>query len=160
MKAFRFKLERILALRKHREREWEIRLAGITGECVRLRREIEERDLNRAKALVDSIPGRTGELDVLDLINSQNYINRLEQEVERKGIDLAGCEAKREEVQASFLEVSRDRKVLDKLKEKRSFGYKKSQRIEEIKQIDDINTGRAVRAAKRLSKAVTESNNG
>ena len=52
MKAFRFKLERILSLRKHREREWEIKLAEITGECVRLSREIEERSMSKAEAFL------------------------------------------------------------------------------------------------------------
>ncbi|MBT3276086.1 MAG: flagellar export protein FliJ [Spirochaetales bacterium] len=148
MKSFKFKLERILSLRKYREREWEIRLAGVTGECVKLRREIEDRGMRKAKAFLDSHEKSTGEIDSVELLNSYRYMSRLDQESEKKGLELAEWEIKREEVQASYLDASRQRKVLDKLKEKRSFSYLKEQKTEEIKEIDDINTGRAARTGK------------
>lgn len=142
MKAFRFKLERILLLRKHREREWEIRLAGITGECVGLSREIEERTLRKADAF---LTGTTGE-EAQVFLTAHRYMARLDQEIEKKSAELAVCERKREEIQAGYLKYSRERKVLDKLKEKRAAEYSAEQKIEEVKHIDDINTGRAKRS--------------
>ena len=42
MQRFQFRLERLLDLRKYREREWELKLAEITGICLMIRRRIEE----------------------------------------------------------------------------------------------------------------------
>lgn len=142
MKAFQFKLDRILAIRKHREQEWEIRLAAATGECVRLRRDIQSRIERKAEAL-----RRIGRehLDAGELLESHLYMARLDQEAARKSGELVACERERERIQAGYLEASRNRKVLDKLREKRSAGYLKEQRAEEIKHLDDINTGRAAR---------------
>jgi flagellar protein FliJ len=142
MKAFRFKLERILSLRKHREREWEIKLAVITGECVNLSREIEERTIRKANTFLKGAAGEEAGV----YLASHRYMARLDQEIEKKSTELAVCERKREEVQVEYLKYSRDRKVLDKLKEKRAAEYSSEQKIEEVKQIDDINTGRAARS--------------
>jgi flagellar FliJ protein len=142
MKAFRFKLERILSLRKHREREWEIRLAEITGKCVTLAREIEDRTIRKADALLRAAP--RGEVE--GYLATHLYMRRLDQEIEKKNAELAANEQKREQIQAEYLKYSRDRKVLDNLKEKRMAEYMAGQKVEEVKQIDDINTGRAARA--------------
>ena len=142
MKAFRFKLERILNLRKHREREWEIRLAGITGECVGLSREIEERSLRKAGAFLKGMAGEEAGAYLL----THRYMARLDQEIEKMSAELAVCERKREEIKLEYLKYSRERKVLDNLKEKRAAEYSAEQKIEEVKQIDDINTGRAARS--------------
>ena len=147
MKAFRFKLERILSLRKYREREWEIKLAGITGECVRLSREIEERSLRKADAF---LKGTTGE-EVGVYLSTHRYMARLDQEIDKKSTELAVCQRKREEIKLEYLKYSRERKVLDNLKEKRAEEYADEQKIEEVKQIDDINTGRAARSRERIA---------
>ena len=141
MKAFRFKLERILSLRKHREREWEIKLAEITGECVRLTREIEERSMRKAEAFMKGAPAKEAQAFLM----VHRYMVRLDQEIEKKSAELAVCEQKREEVKREYLKYSRERKVLDNLKEKRAAEYAAQQKVEEVKQIDDINTGRAAR---------------
>ncbi len=142
MKAFTFKLERILSIRKHRELEWEIRLAGITRECLQLRRDIAARMELKAVALMQQ--GREYP-DARVLLESHLYMARLDQESERKSSELSVCEQKRDQIKASYLEASRDRKVLDKLREKRAAAYLKEQRDGEFKQIDDFNTGRAAR---------------
>ncbi|MBN1686236.1 MAG: flagellar export protein FliJ [Spirochaetales bacterium] len=146
MKAFRFKLERILALRKHREHEWEIKLAEITGKCVKLMREIEERKSKKTGALLNGATGTEAE----DYLSVHRYMARLDQEIQVRKIELESCERKRERVQAEYLRYSRERKVLDNLKEKRKAEYLGAQKVEEVKQIDDINT---VRAARVLARA-------
>jgi flagellar FliJ protein len=154
MRAFSFKLERILSLRKHREREWEIRLAGITGECVRLSREIEERTMRKAEAFLHPATG----VEVEAYIQRHRFMARLDQEIEKKNAELAVCEGEREKIQAEYVKYSRERKVLDNLKDKRAAEYAAEQKIEEVKQIDDINTVRAARGRERL--ADRESENG
>lgn len=140
MRAFKFKLERILALRKYREREREIKLAEATGECVQLRRDIADRQQRKR----DMLAGQRG-FGTAALLDSHLYMTRMQQESDKKTAALDKAEIRREEMQKEYLEASKDRKVLDKLKEKRSAGYLKEQRVEEVKEVDDINTGRASR---------------
>ncbi len=50
-----------------------------------------------------------------------------------------------EKVRARYLEASKERKVLDKLKDRRAKEYYDHQRDEEFKAVDDMNTAAAVR---------------
>ena len=56
-------------------------------------------------------------------------------------------ELKVEEARNAFLEASRERKVLDKLKEKRQKEYRKEMLGEEAKVLDDISGGASARTA-------------
>ena len=140
MKAFHFNLERILNLRAYREREWELKLAEATGRCVRLRREIDA-DLKRKAAELTRRFERTLNPQVLDISN--RYVARLEQQISANESRLTYAEEARNEVQRKFLEAQRDRKVLDKLKERKSEAFIKEERLEEVAEIDDMNTERS-----------------
>ena len=142
MKRFRYKLERILSLRAYSEREWELKLAKATGRCVRLAREIDDRNLRKARS---ALKGVRKEDNVANLLQNHLYMSRLDQEMQKRHGQLLEREKEREEVQSSYLKASRKRKVLSNLKEKRSIAYIKEQKVEEVKEIDDINTGRAAR---------------
>ena len=50
MKRYRFPLEFLLDLRREKEREWEIRLARATGDCVRLTERIRDTEDRRRRA--------------------------------------------------------------------------------------------------------------
>ena len=141
MKAFQFKLERILSLRKHREREWEMKLAEITGKCVTLMREIKERQMKKADTFLHRAEGGAA----AEYLWAHRYMMRLDHEIENRTVELQLCERKREQVRKEYVKHSRDRKVLENLKDKRKVEYIDQQKIEEVKEIDDINTGRAAR---------------
>ena len=70
------------------------------------------------------------------------YVQRLAAERARKTAELAVRTREMEEVRARYLEAARDRKVLDKLKDRRAGDYYERQRDEEYKTIDDLNTAR------------------
>lgn len=142
MKAFRFNLERILRLRAHREREWELRLAEVTGTCIQLRRRIDQAYRFKAEELSTRFSRGT---DIAELAASDRYVDRLDQETSRNEAALRREEERRESVQAAFLEAQRERKVLEKLKERRAEEHRREQRLEEIALTDDMNSGRAVR---------------
>ena len=69
----------------------------------------------------------------------------------------AALEEKRKEmekVRARYLEASKERKVLDKLKERRAQEYYDQQRDEEFKTVDDLNTSAAAsRGIEKVEKA-------
>ena len=138
MKRFNFRLERLLSLRKHKEREWEIELAKITGICVGLEREID--DIAKRKESVFYNRHRRGIEDLSYLRSAELYMQRLDAHTKQKQNELLQQSMEREKIQKKYLEASRERKVLDKLKERRAKDYYKEARDEEIKSVDEINT--------------------
>lgn len=136
MKRYEFRLERLLAIRKYRETEWELKLAGITNECVRLQTEITEMERDRRSTLASRYSGRG--IDMNYLSATELYMQRI---AARTKSDLEALEAKereREEVRQGYLDASRERKVLDRLKERRSASYRREQLKEETFQVDDM----------------------
>jgi len=76
---------------------------------------------------------------------------RLARESERTKEILIVKRVELEKVRASYLEASKERKVLDKLKERRSGEYYEHQLDEEFKSVDDMSTSAAVNARRNES---------
>ena len=147
MRRFRFRLERLLELRAHREQEALYRLAEATGHCVRLARRIQELGQERGAAF-RSVPGEVGRLD-LDMglfAYRERYLAWLEATRRRLSEELARREKQRLEVQASYLQAAREHKVLAKLKERRAAEHRRQARIEEFNVQDDVAASQCLRA--------------
>ena len=144
MRRFQFRLERFLDLRRWKEREWEIALAKVLGECLLLEKRIveigEEIAASRLAGFVDGT-----RIDIEGMARRELYILRLARERERTAATLVERRKELEKVRAKYLEASKERKVLDKLKERRSDEYYEHQLDEEFKAIDDMNTSAATR---------------
>ena len=140
MKKFVFSLERLLKLREHEEHEWEIKLGQKVSECVRIQHEIQHRkdELDRVLRTRGRVDGREDAVMAMEL-----YKRRMRSELLELGDELTLAESKRDEVRGEFLEASRKRKVLTKLKEKREAEYYKQQIKIEHDLIDEINNARA-----------------
>jgi flagellar FliJ protein len=144
MRRFQFRLERFLELRRWKEREWELALARIQGECLLLVRRIEEiGGLISSGRLAGFTEGTR--IDVGSMARRELYVRRLLRDRERANAALAEARKELERVRARYLEASRDRKVLDKLRERRSDEYYEHQLDEEYKAADDMNTSAAAR---------------
>jgi flagellar FliJ protein len=138
VKRFSFNLEKVLELRKYREQETKIELgraiAVLTEIEGRIRKNAESRSLAAGQrfSLTNQAP---------DILSWDNYIIRLDQEAERLMAGAAKAELVVEEKQEIFLAASRDRKVIDKLKEKREKEYRDDFFTEENRERDDIASG-------------------
>jgi flagellar FliJ protein len=75
------------------------------------------------------------------------YIMRLDNMAEHLIAEIAAAELKVEQAREAFLEASRERKVFDKLKEKRQKEYRKDALLAETKTLDDISAGVLSRSA-------------
>jgi flagellar FliJ protein len=142
VKAFHFSLEKVLRLRKYREQEAKIDL----GRAVGVLSEIE----NRIKDVAEHKHHAAGEQfspgnNTRQILHYENYIRRLDQERDRLLEEAVRAELVVEEKRNRYLETSRDRKVLDKLKEKREKEYRKDMSAEETKILDDISGGKEAR---------------
>jgi flagellar protein FliJ len=142
MRRFQFRLERFLELRRWKEREWEIALAKILGECLLLEKRITE-IAEEIGASMLSVFVSGGRVDIESMARRELYVLRLARERERARETLIERRKELERVRAKYLEAAKDRKVLDKLKERRSEEYYERQIDEEFKTIDDMNTSAA-----------------
>ena len=148
MRRFQFRLERFLDLRRWKEREWEIALAKILGECLLLENRIIEigAEIGSSRLAVFTVGAR---VDVEAMARRELYVQRLLRERERARATLEEKRIEMEKVRAKYLEASKERKVLDKLKARREGDYYEHQRREEYKVVDDLNSASA---AAKLSR--------
>ncbi|HTO24038.1 MAG TPA: flagellar export protein FliJ [Spirochaetia bacterium] len=144
MRRFQFRLERFLELRRWKEREWELKLARAQGECLLLENRIRQiGEEIGASRLAQFSDGRR--VDVEAMARRELYVQRLAVERERAQVTLVEKRREMEKVRVGYLEASRDRKVLDKLKERRSEEYYDRQLDEEYKAVDDLASSAAAR---------------
>jgi flagellar FliJ protein len=136
-------MEKVLELRKYREQETEIELGRAVGELTAIETRIktlaEERHVAAAGRFA---PGNRAQ----DIRNYELYIIRLDKTKEELLEAAAKAAQKVEEARQAYIEASRDRKVMDKLKEKRAAEYRKEMFAEETKTLDDLASGRKQRA--------------
>jgi len=67
-------------------------------------------------------------------------MQRLERAAMKKEKELAVKNVERDKIKNQYLEVSKKRKILDKLRERRAAEYYKEAKDEEIKSMDDMNS--------------------
>ncbi|MDR0376459.1 MAG: flagellar export protein FliJ [Spirochaetaceae bacterium] len=135
MRRFSFDLEKILELRAYREREAKIELGRAVGVLTAIEREMQSLAASRSAAAFRRFaPGNdSDEIRRYDL-----YIRRLDAQRDRLVTEAAEAERAVETARQVFLEASRERKVFDKLREKRWGEYRAGVLAEETKLLDDV----------------------
>ena len=146
MKRFRFSLEKILDLRKHREREAEVELGRAIGELTEIENKIKTLALEKTRAAKERFSLNN---TIMEIQSYELYIVRLDHSRDRLLEEAAKAELKVEAARTVYLEASRDRKVFDKLKEKQETEYRREMLIEDTKVLDDVSGG--VRARQMVS---------
>lgn len=141
MQRFQFRLEPILKIRRYREKEWEMKLARISGICFDLQNRIEIRREEIRKSFLSEGSG----FDISILSSQELYRTRLQKERVSLSEELKKREKEKEKVKQSYLEASKERKVMDKLAERKESEYYRRQLREETKTLDDLAGGAAAR---------------
>jgi len=145
MRKFQFRLERVLELRRYHEREWELKLAQVTGACELLKRAIRICSDNIFRSIDDRGIG-AGAVDIGYFLDHELFVRRMKQEILAHEADLEIKNRERAEIHKKYIEVSRKRKVLERLKERREAEYYKRARIEEFNEADEVSTSALIRA--------------
>ena len=135
MKAFSFGLEKVLSLRKFYEDEAKIELGRAIGVLADLESRLFAVGRERARAAAAQFASGN---DALMMQQYMFYITRLDNLTEQLLQEITLAEMKVEQAREAFLEASKERKVLDKLKDKRQKEYSKVMLTEETKTLDDI----------------------
>jgi len=134
MKKFSFSLDKVLSLRVFYEKEAEIALSRAVSERDIVKNKIENID---AKVLEYS-PIFSQDVDMSILLSTENYIKGLKvKKVELEG-ELISLESKVKLCIEKYTEKSKDRKILERLKDKKFEEWKKAFNKEEAIIIDEI----------------------
>lgn len=141
MRRFRFDLEQVLELRRWSEREKELELGRLVGECLRLQQGADQREQQARSIFLERGDGFN--LERLALIEA--YGARMREEKQQMLRELGEREEERESARQDFLRASRDRKVLEKLKERKAQEYNKRLMALEQRELDEIGSNRAAR---------------
>ncbi|MDR0656292.1 MAG: flagellar export protein FliJ [Treponema sp.] len=134
MRRFHFNLEKVLEWRKYREGETEIELGRAIAALTIIQNSLKENAAKHNQAAEE----RFAQTNIRDIQYYDLYVRRLESEKEKLLAEAARAALVIEEKRAVYLEASRDRKVLDKLREKREKEYRKTMLAGETKELDDI----------------------
>jgi len=144
VKRFNFKPEKILKLRENRERETEIELGKAVGALSALELRIKQ----TAEAKAAAAQNRFSVRNNFNVIRNYDfYILRLDQTKEALLEAAARAELEVENARQIYLEASRERKIISKLKERQEQEHRRAANLEEIKAIDDITGGLSARKA-------------
>ena len=149
MKRFHFQLQKVLELRKYREEEAKVELGRAIGVLSAIESRIREAAENRHHAARERFSGGDmcnsvgisdtgGTQNSFSMLAWDNYITRLDQEVDRLTREAAQAELAVEEKRERYMEAERDVKVMDKLKEKREKEYRKEMFAAETAELDDM----------------------
>jgi flagellar FliJ protein len=142
MKAFSFGLQKILNLRKHYEDEAKIELGRAVGVLAELESRLRQVAVERARAAAAQFSPQNSAALIQQYMY---YLLRLDNTKEQLLQEAALAEIKVEEARELYIEASRERKILDRLKEKRQQEYRKTAFNEETKILDDISAGARAR---------------
>lgn len=146
MRQFQFSLRSILNIRINKEKEWENKLAAITGECSRLQNRINEIKTSRLTLNLDGKRGLGKTLE--ELKTFELFSRRLNKEEAKLNELLLQKMKEREEVIQGYRKALSERKVIDKLKDKREEDFNSLAKKKEWKNLDDIVSSRYIRDKK------------
>jgi len=142
VRRFRFDLEKVLELRSFREREAEMELGRSVGELA----VIEQKIMNIATERITIAAERfAGSRSAAEIRNSELYLIRLDRTRDALLEAAAKAELVVENKREAFNEASRERKVMEKLKDKRKGEYRKETMLDEINTLDDLSGGNVAR---------------
>ncbi|MDR2951738.1 MAG: flagellar export protein FliJ [Treponema sp.] len=136
MKRFRFSLDKVLKLRKYSEDEAKIALGQAVGILAAIENDIKENSIRRHNAALERFS------DIGQIAWWDNYISRLDQMADKLAEDAARAQLVAEEKRVLYLEASRERKAIDKLKEKRQKEYRKETLDSQMSEMDDLTASR------------------
>ena len=133
MKRFSFNLQKLLELREFEEKEAKDALAHAVAEAEKLQAELQTIAAERVRINKT----RNDNVDVASLVQIEHYVNRLDVRKEELLEAFAQAQLVIEQKRAVFVERMQKRSVLDKLKEKKLFLWKKAREKDEESAVED-----------------------
>lgn len=140
MKKFTFRFEKILQMRMDQENAVKNKLAKINQKIHDKERELEKSLKDNddfLNYLNESMKNGLMASQLQNMAHNKDYLTRL---IEKLKHELTVFYDERKRVQAELIEANKQRKVMEKLKEKELQNYKELEAQEEAKVVDQIVT--------------------
>ena len=137
-KRFKFRLEPLLKLRRHREKERQKEHSAAAAEVRRQKQELQTVDHNRLTALDHQRQRLTGRISVAEALVYSRYLMKLKrQRLAGTGL-LHALEKEAERKRRKLIEVARERKTYELLKEKQQLRHRQGIEKQEQKELDEV----------------------
>ena len=134
MKKFNFSLDKVLSLRIFYEKEAEIALSRAVSERDLVKLKIEDINVK----ILECSPIFSQDVEMSILLAAENYITGLKLRKIELETELISLEKKVKLCIEEYTEKSKDRKILERLKDKKLEEWKKTSNKEEIISIDEV----------------------
>jgi flagellar FliJ protein len=136
--SFRFRLERVRALRERTEDQAKQKFAGAVQERMRSERELEAAADRVAKAREAQLNASALPTSATELLARQAYLERSELDHRASQEDLGRSEQALEQRREELTEAARERQALERLKEHRRIEHAREQARIEAAALDEI----------------------
>ncbi|MBU1487067.1 flagellar export protein FliJ [bacterium] len=152
MPRFKFKLQRVLEIKEHREELLRNELAEANRVHQQERRALNELEENRERHFSEFSRAQAQEfLIISDLRIRLNFIKRLTGDLIGQSQKVREASKKVEDVRGELVKASQEKKVLESLKEKHYKGFLKEEESKEQHALDEIALSMYFRGASQLS---------
>jgi len=136
--SFRFRLERVRALRERAEDEAKEAFAGAMLDRLRSEQEMEEAAQRVAQAREAQLDATAAPMSATDLMARQAYLERSERAHAASVEDLSRHDQTVEQRREELTEAARERQALERLKEQRRNAFMREQAAAEAMVLDEI----------------------
>ena len=136
MRSFVFNLEKLLEIRGYAEKEKVLELAEVTGRYMQIVNSIEDLRKRKKEIMASRFSG-SGD-DVYSIIYNESIISAIDTKISDFEQKLIPINKEREKKRLEYMEAMKNKKVIEKLKEKKANKHKKEELLREAKAIDDI----------------------
>jgi flagellar protein FliJ len=136
--SFRFRLERVRALRERAEDEAKEAFAGAMLDRLRSEQEMDEAARRVQQAREAQLDATAAPISAIDLMARQAYLERSERAHQVSQADLNRRDQALEERREEMTEAARDRQALERLKENRRIEFQREQQRIEAADLDEI----------------------
>jgi len=159
MPRFKFQLEGVLEHRKNIEEEKQRALAMVFAEMQRLKIELSDLDQVARGAVADLRQNRlTGPLDMSFLAAHRRFTGSVQRKALAIAQKMALVQRQIEEARANLAEAAKQRKIIEKLRERQLERWQSQQHRQEMDELDDIGMQLAFRqlGESQLNEAATK----
>lgn len=138
MPKFNFRLQKVLDVKKYKEEEKKQELAKLLLEYKKEEEFLFYLRDNQTKYQNELKEKQQGDMDIFELIFYYTYLYKLSYDIKNQQDILQKLEIKISDKREEVISASRERKVFEKLKDKKFSQWKQEQDLQEQKFLDEI----------------------
>ncbi|UCC43441.1 MAG: flagellar export protein FliJ [Candidatus Zixiibacteriota bacterium] len=140
MKKFKFRLESLLKVKEHLERERQKEHAAARERVAHQQDRLSEIDAQRQTTVKQQRQRLTGDISVADLLVCSRFLVKLKSNTLEGTEILRGLEAEADKSRDRLIDASRQKKIYEKLRERQREKHLEEMKRLENKEIDEIAT--------------------